>query len=167
MGRERDASVMPGPPAMPQAGTDNPVTPDAPPPGGPAPETPVGGSGRPAPRRMRLLRLLGLVLLGAGTVGIFVPLLPTTIFWILAAFCFGRSDPRLQAWIFSHHRFGAGVEAFVTRGILSRKAKAAATAGIAASFALSWTLLDDPITRTLLGLILAGVVLYILTRREG
>jgi uncharacterized membrane protein YbaN (DUF454 family) len=116
---------------------------------------------------MRLLRLLGLVLLGAGTVGIFVPLLPTTIFWILAAFCFGRSDPRLQAWIFSHHRFGAGVEAFVTRGILSRKAKAAATAGIAASFALSWTLLDDPITRTLLGLILAGVVLYILTRREG
>lgn len=113
---------------------------------------------------MRVLRGVGLALLALGTVGIFVPLLPTTIFWILAAICFGRSDPRLQAWVFGHHRFGAGVEAFVQRGVLSRKAKLAAVGGILSSFTLSWLLMEDLPTRAALGGILACVVLYILTR---
>lgn len=120
----------------------------------------------PMTRGMRLLRWLGLVLLALGAVGIFVPLLPTTIFWILAAICFGRSDPRLQAWIFGHHRFGPGVEAFVQRGIMGRKAKLAAVGGILTSFALTWWLLPDSQTRMVLGGVLACVTLYIATRPE-
>lgn len=121
------------------------------------------------PRRShaaRLLRWVGIGLLALGTVGIFVPLLPTTIFWILAAVCFGRSDPRLQAWIFSHHRFGPGVEAFVRRGVLSRRMKVAAVIGILTSFTISAFLVADMRVRFFVGGILACVILYVVTRPE-
>ena len=49
--------------------------------------------------RRHLWILLGLVSLGLGLVGAVVPLLPTTVFMIFAAFAFGKGSPRLRAWI--------------------------------------------------------------------
>ena len=48
----------------------------------------------------------GLVLVGIGTVGIFVPGLPATVFMIMALFCFRRSSDRLSQWLLQHRRFG-------------------------------------------------------------
>ncbi len=48
----------------------------------------------------------GFVLLGLGIVGAFLPLMPTTIFVILAAACFARSNKRIETWLLSHKRFG-------------------------------------------------------------
>ncbi len=42
-----------------------------------------------------------------GFIGALVPLMPTTIFLILAAWFFARSSPRLEAWLMHHPRFGA------------------------------------------------------------
>ena len=39
-------------------------------------------------------------------VGIVVPLLPTTVLVILAAYCFARSSERLHDWLISHRYFG-------------------------------------------------------------
>ena len=45
-----------------------------------------------------------------GTVGIFVPLLPTTPFLLLAAACFVRSSPRLYRWLITHKWFGTYIK---------------------------------------------------------
>lgn len=63
-----------------------------------------------APRRPMWQRLLwalaGALALGTGIVGIFVPLLPTTPFVLLAAYCFSRGSTRCERWLLEHPRFG-------------------------------------------------------------
>jgi uncharacterized membrane protein YbaN (DUF454 family) len=49
----------------------------------------------------------GLICLGIGAVGVFVPLLPTTPFLLLAAACFLRSSERLYHWLMNHRIFGS------------------------------------------------------------
>jgi uncharacterized membrane protein YbaN (DUF454 family) len=53
-----------------------------------------------------LFVLAGLLFLGIGAVGVFVPLLPTTPFLLLAAACFLRSSDRLYQWLMNHRIFG-------------------------------------------------------------
>src|SRR3546814_5197123 len=55
--------------------------------------------------------MLGFIWVGIGAVGAFVPLLPTTIFIILALGCFARSSPRLEHWLLNHERFGPALRA--------------------------------------------------------
>ncbi len=90
----------------------------------------------------------GWLSLGMGTLGIFLPLLPTVPLYILAAFCFARSSPALEARLLNHPRYGPHLVAWRERGVVSRRAKISASAAFAASmvvgvFALSlpWSLI--------------------------
>lgn len=115
----------------------------------------------------RGLRLLGLFFLGLGAVGIVLPLLPTTIFWILAAYCFGKSSPELREWVLSHPRFGSTIRAFVDHGVISRTGKGFAVGGIFGSFLLSALLVGLPVLPlVILLVILLAVALYIVSRPE-
>jgi uncharacterized membrane protein YbaN (DUF454 family) len=68
-------------------------------------------------------RLAGLVSLGLGLIGIILPLLPTTPFLLLAAFCFGRGSERLQRWLVEHPRLGPPIRNWQKNRAISRKAK--------------------------------------------
>ena len=50
--------------------------------------------------------LAGLGAVGVGALGIIVPGLPTTVFFIVAAWCFSRSSPRLERWVLDLPRIG-------------------------------------------------------------
>ena len=89
---------------------------------------------------------IGLVCVGLGGIGIVVPGLPTTIFFIAAAACFSRSSPRLEAWVLGlpgvgpmvrDHRAGLG---------MPRRAKVMATACIVGFVALGlWLAITHPV----------------------
>jgi len=115
-----------------------------------------------------IYRVLGLLFLGAGTLGIFVPLLPTVPLWILAAFLFTRSSPALQNKIYAHPQFGETVKQFVEDGVLSRQNKRFAIAGASASSLISLALIQPPpyLVWTVV-MIMIAVVVWLATRPES
>jgi uncharacterized protein len=54
--------------------------------------------------------MLGWVAVGIGAIGIFVPGLPSTVFFIIAAWCFARSSPRFETWLLSLPHVGPLIE---------------------------------------------------------
>ena len=86
----------------------------------------------------------GLLSLLLGGIGVFLPLLPTVPFVILAAFCFARSSPRLERWLVGHERFGPHIVAWRSKGAISRAGKQAALVAFAASAAAGFALLALP-----------------------
>jgi uncharacterized protein len=78
----------------------------------------------PRPRWRRLVwGLAGWVALATGIVGVFLPLLPTTPFVLLAAFCFSRCSPRLERWLLSRPRFGPLIEDWRAHRAIPLRAK--------------------------------------------
>ena len=94
---------------------------------------------------MRLVWLvLGGISLALGAAGAFLPLLPTVPFVLLAAFCFARGHPPLEAWLLRHRSFGPHIVAWRARGAISRKGKRAALAAFGVSAVLGLVLLPLP-----------------------
>lgn len=100
-----------------------------------------------------------------GVAGIFLPLLPTTPFMLLAAFCFSRSSPRLHAWIMSHPRVGETIREWQEKRAIRLRAKVLATILMLPLFytAVFSERLPDP-GRVALALFGAGVLLFLWTR---
>jgi hypothetical protein len=69
------------------------------------PETPASPLQRAHWQRL-LWAAAGVLSLVIGIVGIFLPLLPTTPFVLLAAFCFSRGSERCERWLLTHPRLG-------------------------------------------------------------
>jgi uncharacterized membrane protein YbaN (DUF454 family) len=70
---------------------------------------------------------LALGSLALGIIGAFLPVLPTVPFILLAAWFAARSSPRLLAWLESHGQFGKYIHDWRLGGVVSRKAKWAAS----------------------------------------
>ncbi|MAV92006.1 MAG: hypothetical protein CL676_11355 [Bdellovibrionaceae bacterium] len=111
-----------------------------------------------------LLSFLGFLSLIVGLIGIFLPLLPTTPFLILAAWCFVRSSPRMHAWIYRHSLFGEPLRDWEERGAIRPKNKVIAVILLLASSFILWFQVDLLEVKLPVIFFLTGVSLFILTR---
>jgi len=117
--------------------------------------------------RFRLLWLLtGIVFLAIGAIGVILPLLPTTPFLLVAAYCFTRSSPRMHRWLHSHPTFGPLINNWNQYGSIDRRAKRIAiivillTPLMTVFIGVPWWALASQI------LILAAAATFVLTRPE-
>jgi uncharacterized protein len=86
---------------------------------------------------------IGWVAVGIGSIGIIVPGLPTTVFFIVAASCFARSSPRFERWVLDLPRVGPLVRDYRSGLGMPRRAKQWAIAMIVAFATLSVVLTVD------------------------
>lgn len=118
--------------------------------------SPLPGANGPAPgpeaRRGPLTWLwsvAGLVAVAIGGIGVVVPGLPTTVFFIIAAACFARSNPRLERWILGLPRIGPLVRDHRAGLGMPRRAKVVAISMILLVATTSGVLaIDNPVVAT-------------------
>jgi uncharacterized protein len=86
---------------------------------------------------MRIVFLiLGLTFSGLGFLGIFLPVLPTVPFLLIAVGSFARSSARLEGWLLGHRHFGPVLSDWHLHGAIPRRGKLMALAGMALGFGL-------------------------------
>jgi uncharacterized membrane protein YbaN (DUF454 family) len=116
--------------------------------------------------KKRLLMSAGFLSLGLGAAGIFLPVLPTTPFLLLAAACFMRSSDRLHEWMLTNRWFGPYIRNYREHKAVTKRTKTVTlvllwgTIGYTAfGIVSSWTL------RALLLVIAAAVTVHVLRFR--
>lgn len=113
-----------------------------------------------------LYQLLALVSLGLGILGIFLPVLPTTPFILLAAWAASRSSPRLLAWLESHPMFGQMLRDWRRGGVVSRKAKWSATIVMASSALFILVFVRKPLVQVMAIGAMGAVLAWLWKRPE-
>jgi len=125
----------------------------------------------PAKPHRKVLRPLylaaGIVLVGVGIVGYFVPVMPGTIWLILAAACFARSSPRFESWLVNHPKFGPSVVAWRQFGAIPTRIKIFAIAMMVLSFVLMMLSHPPVVLLWIAGGVLAACALFVATRPAG
>ena len=101
-----------------------------------------------------------------GAIGVFLPLLPTTIFLIIAAYAFARSSDRLHDWLLSNRIFGPLIKDWQDHGRIRRPAKFMALISMAVIILLSWGFGAPTYVIILQALILIPVAGFIVSRPE-
>ena len=108
---------------------------------------------------------LGCVFVGLGMVGVFVPVWPTTIFCILALWCFKKSSQRLELWLLNNRLVGPTLRDWDETRSLTLRAKYIAIGAIWLAIFISIVLVSQPWVRVLLFFVAAALTLYLATRR--
>lgn len=112
-----------------------------------------------------LLLSLGHIFLILGVIGAFLPVLPTTPFLLLAAYCYSKANSRLLEWLKNHKVFGPPLKDWQEKGVIGLNAKLLATLMI--MLVLIWRI---PVLSIHYGLkvfvtiVLIGVLVFIWTR---
>ncbi len=102
------------------------------------------------PMQQTILLIIGWLAIALGTLGVFLPLLPTTPFILLAAWCFSRSSPRFHHWLLHRSWFGPYLRHWQQHRAMPPGAKSRAIAVIIVTFAVSLWLVNITWVRILL-----------------
>jgi uncharacterized membrane protein YbaN (DUF454 family) len=114
-----------------------------------------------------LLILAGSLALGLGTLGIFLPLLPTVPFLLLAAACYVRSSERLTRWLLSHRYLGKIIVDFQQKKVIPRRTKLFTVALLWLSIGISAAVVNLLWVRIVLLCVATGVTVHILSFKSS
>ena len=120
--------------------------------------------------KRRLVLVLGFIALGLGTLGMVVPLLPTTPLVLLAAGCFSYSSDKFYEWIKKNRLFGPYIENYREKSGFTKSFKIRNIILLWASLAVSMFLIRTVFIYVLLSIVGVSVTTHLLmtkTRVEG
>lgn len=105
--------------------------------------------------------VLGFVAFGLGALGVALPILPTTPFMLLAAFCFARSSERLNAWFKSTKLYKRVLEGYVRKREMTVKAKLMILVPVTILLAIGFAMMGRvPVGRAVLVVVWVAHVIY-------
>lgn len=113
---------------------------------------------------MQVYKLLGFLFVALGTVGIFVPLLPTTVFLLLAAACFARSSEKWHQWLLANATFGPIIRHWDENRCITFRTKCVAITSMLALGATSIFVAVDDIRLRIIGGLLIAIGLIVILR---
>lgn len=109
-----------------------------------------------------LLVALGFFFTGLGVIGLFLPLLPTTPFLLLAAACFARSSVRFYDWLLSSKYLGVYIKNYIEKKGVPLKVKLTAITFVWVGMVISIIFATDIlIIRIILVIIAIGVTVHL------
>ncbi|SHE70646.1 hypothetical protein SAMN02745157_0756 [Kaistia soli DSM 19436] len=85
-----------------------------------------------------LYAIAGWLMVALGVIGLVLPVMPTTVFMILAAWLFARSSPRFEAWLLAHPIFGPPIVQWRQNGAIPPLAKGFAAISMVGGFGVFW-----------------------------
>jgi uncharacterized protein len=108
--------------------------------------------------RKAILIFAGTVCVGLGVLGMFLPLMPTTVFLLMAAYCYSRSSEKFHNWLLSNRFFGNYIRNYKSgKGITTRQ-KITTILTLWVSIGASIWLINARFWATLLLVLIAGGV---------
>lgn len=108
-----------------------------------------------------LLLFVGWLSVVLGVIGIFLPIMPTTPFLLLAAACFVRTSPKFYNWLVGHPRLGKYLVYYLEGKGIPLKAKIYTIALMAISMSVTSYIVPLLAVKILLPLVGVLVALYI------
>jgi uncharacterized membrane protein YbaN (DUF454 family) len=109
-----------------------------------------------------LFNIMGTFFVGLGVAGIFLPLVPTTVFLLLASACYLRGSDRLHDWLMNHRVLGAYIRNIRERRGMPMRAKVVTLTMLWTSITFSAVSVARPLVTVLLIATAAGVTAFIL-----
>ena len=110
-----------------------------------------------------ILISLGLLCVGLGFIGVFVPGIPTTIFLIIALWAFTKSSEKLRYWLLNHKRFGPILNNWQEHKVVPRRAKMLMVILMTLAVILFYYSLQSLILTIGLIIILVSVAIYVIS----
>lgn len=113
--------------------------------------------------RKALLIFLGTICVGLGVMGIFLPLMPTTVFLLMAAYCYSHSSERFHNWLMTNKVFGKYISDYRSGKGISLRQKISTIAILWASIGISiWFVGGSFWLTLLLAAVAIGVTVHLL-----
>jgi len=113
-----------------------------------------------------LLSALGFGSVAVGIIGFFVPIWPSTVFFIVALALFAKSNPEAERKLLEHPRMGRALRDWRAEHAISRKTKVTASTLIVGTIGVSIFFSEHPWLRWLLAVTAILLVAFLCTRRE-
>jgi uncharacterized protein len=111
-----------------------------------------------------LFACFGCIFFALGAIGVFLPILPSTPFLLLASFCFVKSSKRFSNWFASTKLYKRHLDSFIQKSAMPLKTKIAILAFASTMLVIAFITVDIIWVRVVIGLLIAFKYYYFIFR---